>query len=47
MRVIEDSNEPESRLITPATICPVCGYEDEAVESDTCARCGALRAHRN
>ncbi|MQF48748.1 ATP-binding cassette domain-containing protein [SAR202 cluster bacterium AC-647-N09_OGT_505m] len=46
MRVVEEGNEPESRLITAAVICPVCGYEYESAETDTCARCGALRTHR-
>lgn len=47
MRVVEESNDPESRLIAPLEICPACGYDYEVVGADTCSRCGALRTHKN
>ena len=47
MRAIDISNEPVIRVGSAQTLCPVCGYQYENIDSDTCARCGSLRANSN
>ena len=44
-RVAEEHNGSESKAGLSTVNCPACGYEYDSDEADTCAKCGALRAH--
>jgi len=45
MRAVDISNEPVAQVGSTQTNCPACGYEYESIDSDTCTRCGSIRAN--